>query len=113
MIDEHALSGHHGFSIETEYGHRCLPTVLDDISKRDPHRLYAVVPNSDELADGFKSISFKEMAHCVDYFAHVLEKNIGRSAVSETVAYIGVPDLRNAIVFLAAVKCGFKVTLRN
>ena len=36
--------------------------------------------------------------------------NLGRSTVFETIAYIGPSDLRYAIVFLAAVKCGYKVS---
>ena len=36
--------------------------------------------------------------------------NLGRGTVFETVAYIGPSDLRYAVVFQAAVKCGYKVS---
>lgn len=36
--------------------------------------------------------------------------NLGWSTVFDTIAYIGPSDLRYAIVFLAAVKCGYKVS---
>ena len=51
-----------------------------------------------------------EIARAVNKPAWWIEMNLGRSTVFETVAYIGPPCLRFAIVFLAAVKCGFKVS---
>lgn len=97
-------------SNDVKYGQRCLPHVLDEISGKEPSRLYAVIPRSTDLVNGFRDISFGEMSHCVDLFAHKLENEIGRSDDAETIAYLGVPDLRNAVVFLAAIKCGYKVS---
>ena len=109
IMSRHTFSEGSRNAADTRYGERCLPGVLDEISSTDPHRLYAVVPHSTELERGFRDVSFKEIAHCANYLAHLLEKDIGRSADSDTVAYLGVPDLRNVVVFLAAVKCGYKV----
>ena len=109
IMSRHTLSEGGRNDADTRYGERCLPRVLDEISSADPHRLYAVVPHSTELERGFRNVSFKEIAHCTNYLAHLLEKNIGHNADSDTVAYLGVPDLRNVVAFLAAVKCGYKV----
>ncbi|KAL8724361.1 MAG: hypothetical protein Q9166_007997 [cf. Caloplaca sp. 2 TL-2023] len=92
-----------------KYGERLLSLTLDEIAKANPHRLYAVVPNSQNLSDGFRDISFGEVAHCVDNFVGHLEDAFGWSEDTETIAYLGIPDLRNAIAFLTAVKCGYKV----
>ena len=94
---------------KTQYGERCLPTVLDEISSVDPNRLYAVIAKSNELADGFRNVTFGEIARCVDYFTGFLQEELGRSTSVETIAYLGTPDLRNAVVFLGSVKCGYKV----
>ena len=53
-----------------------------------------------------------EIAQSVDQFSYWLEGSLGRSPSFETLTYMGVPDLRYAVVFLAAVKCGYKVSQR-
>ena len=50
-----------------------------------------------------------EFVRAVGKTAWWLEENIGQSTVHETMAYIGPSDLRYAIIFLAAVKYGYKV----
>ncbi|KAI4241070.1 MAG: hypothetical protein L6R42_011382 [Xanthoria sp. 1 TBL-2021] len=49
------------------------------------------------------------MARAVNHMAWWLKTQIGISPSFETVSYLGVPDIRYAIFFLAAVKCGYKV----
>jgi len=49
------------------------------------------------------------MAKCVNFMAHWISSHLGSSDRFETLAYIGIPDLRSAAVFLGAVKCGYKV----
>lgn len=93
-----------------DYGKRYLPQVLDKIAVTNPNRLYAAIPRSNELADGFEDISFKDMARCVDYFAHLLKSALICRTDLETVAYLGVPDLRTVVALLAAIKCGYKVS---
>ena len=51
----------------------------------------------------------RQVLNAVNRCAHWLEHIIGRSTVFETLSYMGLPDLRYAIFFLAAVKCGYKV----
>ena len=52
----------------------------------------------------------RQVSQAVNKCAYWLEDLIGRSTVFETLSYMGLPDLRYAIVFLAAVKCGYKVS---
>ena len=108
MESERPLNGHVA-SPQNRYGERFLHLVFDDISTSNPDRLYASIPLSTDLTEGFKDLSFRDVAYCVDIFAHSLERDIGRSTKAETVAYLGLPDVRNVVVFLAAVKCGYKV----
>ncbi|KAL8748283.1 MAG: hypothetical protein Q9184_007434, partial [Pyrenodesmia sp. 2 TL-2023] len=93
------------------YGERLLPSTLDEIAKADPGRLYAVIPNSLDLSDGFRDVCFAEVARSVDVLANHLEDAFGGSQDTETAAYLGIPDLRNAIAFLAAIKCATNATL--
>ncbi|KAL8650254.1 MAG: hypothetical protein Q9226_005223 [Calogaya cf. arnoldii] len=91
------------------YGSRLLPQVLDDLAVTDPERIYAAFPKTTDLKDGFRSVTMAQMARAVNHMAWWIEKSIGTSSSFETVSYLGVPDIRYTIVFLAAVKCGYKV----
>ena len=93
------------------HGRRLLHQVLDEISKSTPKRLYATVPRSTNLSEGFRDVTFEDMARCSDYLAFWLQAKFGRSSNFETLCYIGIPDLRSAAIFLAAVKCGYKVSV--
>lgn len=94
------------------YGARLLPQVVDQLAASDPTRVYASIPVSSDLSAGFRDVTILNMAAAVDSFAWWLESHIGRSSQFETLSYMGVSDIRYAIVFLAAVKCGYKVNSR-
>lgn len=94
---------------EPPYGSRLLPNVVDELANTDPTRVYATIPLSSDISQGFRDVTMLEVAQSVDHFAFWLETSFGRSSSFETLAYMGIPDLRYAIVFLAAVKCGYKV----
>ncbi|KAL8833479.1 MAG: hypothetical protein Q9170_004253 [Blastenia crenularia] len=96
-------------SSQPVYGSRLLPQVLDGLAKSKPERIYASVPATFDLKDGFRDVTVLQLSRAVDRFAWWLEENIGSSSTFETIAYLGLPDIRYTIVFLAAVKCGFKV----
>ena len=93
---------------EPEYGRRILTKVLDEVAESTPGRLYATIPLADSLPYQFREFTFAEMAKCVDYLANWLEERHGRSDKFETLAFIGIADLRGAVFFHAAVKLGYK-----
>ena len=92
------------------YGSRLLPQVVDKLSRTDPKRVYATFPLSSDLSRGFRDVTMREIAKAINKLAWWIRMKLGRSTVFETIAYIGPSDLRYAIVFLAAVKCGYKVS---
>ena len=96
--------------IEPLYGSRLLPQVVDELAHSDPQRVYATLPLSSDLTKGFQDVTMRQVSQAVNRCAYWLENTIGRSTVFETLSYMGLTDLRYAIVFLAAVKCGFKVS---
>ena len=91
------------------FGSRLLPQVVDELAQSNPNRIYASIPLSSDLTHGFRDVTMLQMSQAVSKCAYWLEHTIGRSTTFETLAYIGLSDLRYAIVFLAAVKCGYKV----
>ena len=94
-----------------QYGSRLLPQVVDELACSDPDRIYASIPRSSDLSDGFRDVSMLQISQAVNKFAHWLEGVIGRSTAFETISYMGPSDLRYPIIFLAAVKTGYKVQL--
>lgn len=106
---EDSLSGERNTNKRPLYGHRLLPRLLDEISKTTPYRLYASYPYSVDISLGFRDVTFQDMARATDSFAWWIHDRYGRSNEFESLAYMGVPDLRTPIIFLAAVKCGYKI----
>ncbi|PQE12515.1 nrps-like enzyme protein [Rutstroemia sp. NJR-2017a BBW] len=92
-----------------DYGARLLHQTLDHLSVVSPSRLYASIPITSDLSQGFRDITFQDMVRCSDFVATLIETNIGRSTSFETVCFIGIPDLRSVAIFFGAVKCGYKV----
>lgn len=92
------------------YGSRLLPQVVDELARSNPNRIYATLPLSSDLALGFLDVTMLQISQAVNKCAYWLEHTIGRSSAFETLSYMGLPDLRYAIIFLAAVKCGYKVS---
>ena len=62
-----------------------------------------------EIPQGFRQVTFKELAHAVDAVAWEIEGRFNRSCDFATIAYIGIPDFRYTVVVFAAIKCGFTV----
>lgn len=96
-------------SPSTLYGERLLPQALDEHCRHDPARVYASIARSVDLAQGFRDVTMRDMASAVDSVAWWLESRIGRSEKFETLAYMGVSDLRYPIFCLAGMKCGWQV----
>ncbi|KAI1387789.1 acetyl-CoA synthetase-like protein [Hypoxylon trugodes] len=93
------------------YGRRLLPAVLDELAQSDPNKVYAVIPKTADISDGFRDITMADFARAVNFMARWIEDRFGRSDRFETISYIGVPDLRGAVMFEAAVKSGYKILL--
>lgn len=91
------------------FGRRLLPQVLDEHARRKPDRLYAAIPRSTDISQGYRDISCHDMANAVNGVARWLGSKVGHSDKVETLAYMGIADLRITILFLGAMKCGYKV----
>ncbi|KAG6991078.1 hypothetical protein G7Y79_00057g090600 [Physcia stellaris] len=105
------MSYQHSKEGRPPYGRRLLPCVLDDEAALNPERVFAIVPRSDDLSQGFNDVAFAQMANAVNYLAGRLQALFGPKPEHhfETLTYIGISDLRYNVVFYAAVKAGYKV----
>ncbi|PVH91878.1 NRPS-like enzyme [Periconia macrospinosa] len=95
----------------TRYGSRLMPVVVDEIAKQQPDLVYASVPLTTNVSEGFKDITFFDIASATNHVAAWIDHRLGRSPNFDTIAYMGLGDMRYVVVFLAAVKCGYKVLL--
>lgn len=110
-----------------QFGQRLLPTLVDQLATDKPDDLFALVPKSNDLNQGFRNITLRDFATCINSVAWWLEDNLGKSTSFETLAYIGpcisshpssakgaltiitLVDPRYFILALASTKVGYKV----
>ena len=71
-------------------GHRLLHVTIDEIAVNSPDRIWAAIPKSTTLSDGYRDISFAAFANAINRLAWFLESKLGRSKSFEAVAYIGL-----------------------
>lgn len=91
-----------------EPGRRLLPSVVDHWAEVDPKRPFCNLPNNMTPQDGFHPVSFGDISHCADLMSGWIGALAGRGA-GETLAYMGVNDIRYLVVFLACNKMDYKV----
>lgn len=91
-------------------GRRLLPAVIDQRARDEPERPWCSLPRDDyDLSKGFENISFARFANGINQLAWLIEKAIGKSTSFETIAYLGVTDIRYHMVQMAVCKTGHKV----
>ncbi|RYP31564.1 hypothetical protein DL768_011169 [Monosporascus sp. mg162] len=97
--------------VEQAYGRRLMPSVLDELAKTNPNKLYGAIPNTADVTEGFRDVTVADIARCANFMATWIVERFGRSESFETLTYIGIEDFRGVAVFHAAVKCGYKLLL--
>lgn len=89
-----------------------LPNTLFKLASGYPDLIYSEYPRTNDIADGYRKITYKEVANAVHAVAWWIEQNVGKPAKdngSETMVYMGPNDLRYAILVLGSVMAGYKV----
>lgn len=87
-----------------------LPVLLDRLAIDEPEAIWGEYPVSPTTYDaGFKTVTYKQLSNAVNGVAWWLERTLGKGQNHETLAYIGLNDLRYPILILGAIKAGYKV----
>ena len=95
---------------QSEQRNCLLPALVDSIAESEPESTWCEFPSSPSTYDdGYRKITYKQLANAVNGAASWLEKTLGRGKNFETLAYIGSNDPRYPIFVLGAVKAGYKV----
>ena len=87
------MTTNHTETLSVDYGHRLLPTLVDELAQTDPNYVFALLPKTANFADGLKEITISAFARAVNEVASRIDSQLGRSTNSDTIAYIGPSQL--------------------
>ncbi len=71
------------------HGRRLLPAWIDKVGRESPEKVWALMPRSNDLKDGFHEYKYHHLVAAIDTVAWWIESVIGKSHDFETVAYMG------------------------
>ncbi len=91
------------------FGKRLIPVLIDDAARDTPQRVYASIPRSAHLSEGFEDITYARFANAINRAAAWLDAALGGRGSTGIFAYAGPKDLRYTILTVAAVKSGREV----
>ncbi|PYI10999.1 acetyl-CoA synthetase-like protein [Aspergillus sclerotiicarbonarius CBS 121057] len=97
-----------------ECGKRLIPNIIDATARATPDVECLSVPRTNNNPrDGWKSVSWAQVARAVDYVAHMLVNKAGHPmpGAFPTVAYIGLEDPQYPIFVVGAIKAGYQALL--
>lgn len=90
-----------------------LPHMVDYHATTNPNHVYAEFPVSPfTYEDGYRGISYQDLANAVNGLAWWLQENLGKpreQSTIEVVPYLGPNDMRYFALIVAAVKAGYCV----
>ena len=89
-----------------------LPNILFTVASQYPDLIHCEYPRTDNVADGFRKITFKEVANAAHAVAWWIEENVGKPANNDggdMLVYMGPNDLCYALLVLGSVMAGYKV----
>lgn len=89
------------------------PEEVDKRAIETPHRTYALVPRTQDLKDGYESVTYQQLSRAINKTAFWLDERLPRRGSFDTFTYLGPNDIRWAIVLLASQKTGRKLLILN
>ena len=92
-----------------------LAARIDHYAQKEPNRIYASVPKSDNLDDGFRDITYRDLARAINKACWWLDTRLlqVQDTSFPTFAYSGSRDLRYIALFIAGIKTGRKVVCKS
>ncbi|KAK0610810.1 hypothetical protein B0T14DRAFT_593567 [Immersiella caudata] len=95
------------------YGRRLILNIIDERAYETPVREWIAVPRTSNPKDGWKVITYAQVANAINRVAHKLVATSGLPKKGEfpTVAFIGPNDVRYLVFVLGAVRAGYQALL--
>jgi hypothetical protein len=76
-------------------GERLLPVRVDKLARDHPDKTCASIPKTQDLKDGYRDITYREIARAINRAAGWLEGHFGRNTTEfESLVYLGPFDIR-------------------
>ena len=98
-----------GHSIPENAGERLMTTIIDETSKSDPQRCFMSIPQSSDLKDGLRDVSYALISRAIDRCAWWMEDLLGKGLDFPTIAtYLSPMDFRHVVLIFGAIKAGYK-----
>lgn len=83
------MATNHTTTPPADYGHRLIPSLVDEYARTDPDYVFALVPKAASFADGLEKITISTFARAVNEIASRIDSTLGKSTDFDTIAYIG------------------------
>ena len=77
---------------------------LDSLALDEPEGLYCVHPVSSDPSQGWKNITYADIANGVNRLTRWIKENVASSSGPETLAYIGANDIRYVAFSFACMR---------
>ncbi|KAH6896630.1 putative NRPS-like enzyme [Thelonectria olida] len=92
------------------HGRRLIINIIDGIAASDPSRPFIFVPRTSNPSDGWKPVSYRQIAQVIDHVAWRITENYGPGFQDTfpTLAFISSNDARYIVVLLACIKAGYQ-----
>lgn len=87
-----------------------LSAIVDAGAARVPDQLVCVHPRSADIAQGWRSITLRDLSEAGDHAARWIERTLGRAAAPEAIAYLGANDARYMAFLIGCQKTGYSVS---
>ncbi|MCJ1280878.1 hypothetical protein MMC26_000195 [Xylographa opegraphella] len=71
-------------AIGPDYGHRLIPTLVDELAENSPDYIFALIPRSAQFSDGMRGVTVRTFARAVNRAASWIESIIGKGSAFET-----------------------------
>lgn len=96
------------------YGHRLLPQLVDEKAVKLQDQLVGMMAVSEDISDGFDSISYSQLSHAANFTAHWLDDTPSNSdRTTSAISFIGTNDFRYWVMELASIKIGHPLLIPN
>ncbi|EFR05300.1 ochratoxin A non-ribosomal peptide synthetase [Nannizzia gypsea CBS 118893] len=94
-------------------GRRFMAQAIDRVAELDPDRRFCIIPKGADYSGSFVDLTFKELAHAVNYMCRWIEESFGSTSSPATLAYLGANDIRYLIMVMACNKTGYQPQLSS
>ncbi|KAF2859785.1 acetyl-CoA synthetase-like protein [Piedraia hortae CBS 480.64] len=87
-----------------------IPQVVERLALTNPYETWVRIPKDPDLTQGWKDVTYQDLAVAVDGLCYWIEKQIGVGD-GRVVAYMGLNDPRFVVAIVALIKTGYRALL--